>query len=577
MIVYGDHPEVVRVADHVEGLAQLRLAVLALPPGIARHAGLVTLFVEVGRLVQGIADARFEARGEDGWDEDVDRLLRHAGVLGHLVIASWEAGLDGGGAVPVLPVVAEPPGTITLKQPEGYAFYALYPESYAIAARRLQLRGPARVIGIRSIGTALSALVAAALDAPPPITVRPVGHPFDRRLAVNSGMLVEPDAHYVVVDEGPGLSGSSFAAVAQFLEARGVPRDRIAFLPSHAGEPASDACRKLWREVQRASVAFEVLLPTDRLGSWIETLVGRLEAPLENLSGGAWRTVAGQADWPADPPREPLKYLARAGGRRWLVKFAGIGRVGQRKLDRAERLAAAGLVPAPAGLVHGFIVQPWVEARAGATPTVAQVAHYLAARRRVLPVPPPQRGASLAALFDMARINIGEALGEAAVAAYQRDFAPGDLRASAMAIDGRMECAEWLQLPDGTVLKADALDHDADHDLIGPQDIAWDVAGAVLELGLDEAALVAALARAGVTVDAGLLRFLKPCYLAYRIGHADRAAQSAGSDRDYAAQLAWLAGYRHLLSATLHSSGAAEAVPSRAQLRRGSGAARAAE
>jgi hypothetical protein len=122
--------------------------------------------------------------------------------------------------------------------PEGYAFYALHPALYAAAAARLP---PAdwRVIGIRSIGTGLAAVAASALRAPPPVTVRPGGHPFSRELRLAPELKAEWAAHdgsFAVVDEGPGLSGSSFGAVADALERLGVPRERIAFLPGHGGD-----------------------------------------------------------------------------------------------------------------------------------------------------------------------------------------------------------------------------------------------------------------------------------------------------------------------------------------------------
>ena len=50
--------------------------------------------------------------------------------------------------------------------------------------------------------------------------------------------------------------------------------------------------------------------------------------------------------------------------------------------------------------------------------------------------------------------------------------------------DNRLHVWEWLIRPDGRLLKTDALDHHAAHDLVGCQDVAWDVAGAVVELDL---------------------------------------------------------------------------------------------
>ncbi|MDB5682550.1 MAG: hypothetical protein JWM75_248, partial [Sphingomonas bacterium] len=101
-----------------------------------------------------------------------------------------------------------------------------------------------------------------------------------------------------------------------------------------------------------------------------------------------------------------------------------------------------------------------------------------------------------------------------------------------MATDNRCDPHEWLRLPDGRILKADALDHDAAHDLIGAQDLAWDVAGIAAEFDLDEDAmgqLVAATERAaGRAIDRALLGFLLPCYCAFRLGAAQLAADGLG-------------------------------------------------
>src|SRR5207248_10773774 len=66
-----------------------------------------------------------------------------------------------------------PSGTrVTVNAPEGYAFYALYPEQYCVAAERWLADHPdARsgrtlVVGARSIGTSLSAVVAGWVAAP---------------------------------------------------------------------------------------------------------------------------------------------------------------------------------------------------------------------------------------------------------------------------------------------------------------------------------------------------------------------------------------------------------------------------
>ena len=119
---------------------------------------------------------------------------------------------------------------MTIKEPEGYAFYAVYPEMYAMAARALPPSAKRLVIGIRSIGTSLGAAVARACGAAL-ITVRPIGHPFARRLALDDALRDHILSFHdlAIVDEGPGLSGSSFGCVADFLEDHGVAPERIAF------------------------------------------------------------------------------------------------------------------------------------------------------------------------------------------------------------------------------------------------------------------------------------------------------------------------------------------------------------
>src|SRR5918997_207785 len=62
----------------------------------------------------------------------------------------------------------------------GIAHYAVYPEAYAKAARTLRIKGRPCVIGIRSIGTSLGAIVAVALGVPTFFTLRPFGDPAPR-------------------------------------------------------------------------------------------------------------------------------------------------------------------------------------------------------------------------------------------------------------------------------------------------------------------------------------------------------------------------------------------------------------
>jgi hypothetical protein len=532
MIVYGDRTEEARPHNRLSALSEDLATIAAMPPGTGRHDALAAAFVALGQIVQGIADADRQRIGADGGSASEAALMPPLTDLGRALVASWRSGFRTLAPLPEIAIPIDLPDRIELRLPEGYAFYGLYPEAYAAAAARLKLTGPPRVIGIRSIGTGLAAIAATALDAPPPLTVRPIGHPFDRTIKLTSAAeaaLIDPAAHYVVVDEGPGLSGSSFAAVADFLEDRGVPPARIAFLPGHAGSPGQRAgarTRARWDAAQRPVMGLDELIPPQRLVEWSADLIGTPAAAIEDISGGGWRAAvyAREDEWPAvDPAQEKRKFLIGAGQDRWLVKFSGIGGEAQRKFGRARLLHAAGFVPEVRGVVHGFIVQRWIDAiplDRSAEDVADFAARYLGARARLLPA--AGGGASAPDLLAMARFNIGAALGDAAAESFagmHHDAPALAARMRPMATDNRCDPHEWLRLPDGGVQKADALDHDVAHDLIGAQDLAWDVAGVARLIASTEAA-------AGRNIDAGVLAFLMPCYLAFRLGAASMAADA---------------------------------------------------
>src|SRR5690606_7218721 len=91
----------------------------------------------------------------------------------------------------------------------------------------------------------------------------------------------------------------------------------------------------------------EVVLP--QLASWFADLTGPPTQPLQDLSAGAWRAARG-LEAPADPPRERRKYLLRTASGAWLLKFAGLGAMGEATLARARALHDGGFTPEPLGL-----------------------------------------------------------------------------------------------------------------------------------------------------------------------------------------------------------------------------------
>jgi hypothetical protein len=535
MLVYGDRVRREDPRETLAGLAARLAGIAAMPAGIARHGALAGAFITAGELAQGIADTEFAARGADAaspaQDSAMALLLACAGALR----ASWDSGFAQA-PLPAPGEIASLPNRIETRTAEGFAFYALYPESYALAAAGSGLPAATRVIGLRSIGAPLGALVAAALGAAAPVTLRPTGHPFRRELALSPALAGRlppaPGAPVAVVDEGPGLSGSSFGAVADWLEARAVMPGRLAFFPSHGGAPgpqASPRHRARWDAAARHWLPFEAVVQP-RLAGWVRDLTGPAQGPLEEISGGAWRARrhADAVDWPpVHAMQERRKYLLPAGGATWLLKFAGLGQEGERKAARAQMLAEAGFTPPVAGWRHGFLVGRWIGEARPLDPDGAdhgrlaeQLGCYLRFRARAFPAAPDQ-GASPTTLWQMARHNTAVALGQDAARRFDR-WTPAELaalaaRARPVETDNRLQAWEWLVLPDGRLLKADAVDHHAAHDLVGCQDIAWDVAGAMVELGV----------RPRLEVDPGLLALLLPCYGAFQLGAWTMAAEAA--------------------------------------------------
>ena len=126
------------------------------------------------------------------------------------------------------------------------------------ASAREQRPSSCVVIGIRSIGASLSTVVAEAVHAVWRFTVRPRGHPFERELRLGAGLEQRVRAHagdwFLIVDEGPGLSGSSFISVATKLEELGVvpETDSAVSQPrSRARTLRSERARVNWRRYRR--------------------------------------------------------------------------------------------------------------------------------------------------------------------------------------------------------------------------------------------------------------------------------------------------------------------------------------
>jgi hypothetical protein len=368
---------------------------------------------------------------------------------------------------------------VSISPPEGFAYYALHPLNFADLARRFARPGEvAAVIGIRSIGTTLSAIVAAALRESgmqvERTTVRPRGHPYDRQVELDdrqqAGLtrLRELGARFTVVDEGPGISGSSFLATGEALVRLGVPYSHITFFCSRPIDTskllAPNAVQKYSRFIHYNSQY------DSRLNEQKTAFIG----------DGMWREKFLPADavWPGSwTGMERSKFISNDGQR--LFKFHGYGRFGEEVGARLNTIAQAGFGPEYLGPQQGFGCTRIVPGRPAkradlSTDLLSRMAEYCAFRAGHI-------------ITDHASTD---ELRRAVAANWEFEFGSRIEQGLRLDIvkpviaDGKMQPHEWI-INGGSALKIDSETHGDDHFFPGPTDIAWDLAGVIVEWGMN--------------------------------------------------------------------------------------------
>ncbi len=571
---------------------------------LRHHAALVGAAVALGEIHQAVADSLCPE--VDDVFPQTDHLAEGGILVGRCVFRSWEVlrrshqtcGVSETPQVSALPHPTTPhlleaarEAVLRLEElrlaprmwvrvPEGYAFYSLYPESYFCSLLRLleTKRSFTRyaVIGIRSIGTSLATLVAGALQelgfAGTVETVRPRGHPFERFINVAPTLrhrLADACASsaFLVVDEGPGLTCSSFLSVAALLENLGAPAERITALSAWRGMPsiyASDELRARWARLRvyytDAADAFEgwgAMLP------FVADALGRGAVPppsVEELSYGRWRErfYPSEDRWPVvhrpaertkllfsfeDAPHEVTGVPSHGPGQHYriLAKFAGLGEYGIEKLARAQVLAEAGFSPPVGGLAYGFLLQQFVDGRPLqpselSESIVARMVRYYAFVARKFGLPPAPRFEQLS---EMIHLNALEAAGLDASAFVER-WRPSASEIDGLPLarlDGRPFPHEWLEVPGPAgplYLKTDSADHFRDHTAVGEQSILWDLAGACEEWEMGDAwveQLIYLWEEAiGDTYVRRLMDFYRAGYLAFRTAALHYAIHSTNEE-----------------------------------------------
>lgn len=568
MIVFRKQERVLSRAQCLTALTGLlRQAERQRPLG---HEQAVELLIEWGAFESAAVDALCPER--DDSTAVTEKLSRAGCHAGHVVHASWEGVPEE--AFRQLSLMksvlgelseAELPERLCLREPEGYAHYGLYPETYLEAAKKFFAASrPERIvcIGLRSIGTSLAAVVAAALEARgcavTSFTMRPRGDPFSRSVLLTPEFAQTlrrlSDRYFLVIDEGPGMSGSSICAAAEALAGLGIADSRIVLFPSWETDGShfiSQPARERWAKHPKVTAWFDdILLTSGRLAD-----VFRCDA-LQDISAGMWRPLfyPSATEAPAvQHQHEKRKFLCR-NSHRTLVKFAGLGKYGRAKFARALALADAGFAPPALELSNGFLTLSFVDGRPlsrrefGAEALDA-VARYLSHLSRAFPA---ERDMGFDELIGMVQRNTLLGLGPAWVPPLHRleRFRTLFEETGPTALDGRMLPHEWLRTARG-YLKTDGIDHHADQFFPCCQDIAWDLAGSSIECGLGGEAEAYLIGRyQGLSRDRTLtsrLPLYRIAYLAFRLGYVTFALNGAGSPADARKFRAMAGRYRTLL------------------------------
>lgn len=556
-----------------------------------------TLLIEAGQLEQAVADRQTASEG-------LSSLMKLAGQLTDQAaagfVACWSEQAEESGrfksihcCLNLLQKAADLRLFITT--PEGYSFYALFPEQYCAAAltwmkhRSEQQSKSATVIGIRSIGTSLSAVVAATLQSAgcpaERFTVRPFGRPFQRQVEFS----ISPEqkaGSFLIVDEGPGISGSSMVAVAKALTEQGVCD--IAFLPGHGGSPgakASEVIRECWRSTPRYVGSLEEVCWKEgslwqSLTTQTQELLG-ISGPfaMNDLSGGLWRRCAytDEQHWPAVAAQfERMKLLCTdSHGHSVLWKFAELADLNGRgsaeaALSRLCRLGKLGFTSTPLGSFRGFVATPWIEGRrlTELDAEVQEVLHHLAQHliaSRLDPLSIAEHCAGIARLREMLYWNTRESLGcDFAEYAHSVGEVLGEEECPRCYGDGHLAPHEWVRTASGVILKTDCEGHDADHTIIGKQSALWDLAGVLVEWNLNErnaGRLLHLLEQGGYGFSDESLRFYRAAYSGFRLGVFTLAESQTADAAEQARLRRAQRFYKHQLRTLLNG----ESVPLPAQ------------
>lgn len=329
----------------------------------------------------------------------------HAGSIGRMRDTLTDASIRYGHAV-LDPTVAQPVPPIRhtvalrttrwlrgdiLRVPTCFRSFDQHPDDVVELARRWLARaerpGPICVVGVRTSGSYLAPLCAAALEAAGAETVsvrtyRP-GRPWRRTETAHLRAVAAAGGTIVVIDDPP-VTGTALARTGRAVEELGIPAGAIVFLLALAGTDAPAALRR-W---------CTVTLPWPQWSVHRRMTEAAVGATLAGLLGRGHEVVARHR--PGTKARERARVRERfevdiaTGGevtrREIAVEGAGLGYLGRHALTVAAALPAH--FPQVYGLVDGLLYRDWIpdNDRPGDDAVAEQITRYVVDRRRALRV-----------------------------------------------------------------------------------------------------------------------------------------------------------------------------------------------
>jgi hypothetical protein len=254
---------------------------------------------------------------------------------------------------------------------------------------------------------------------------------------------------------------------------------------------------------------------------------------------------------------ERTKYLCRLDEGSWVLwKFTGLA---------GDAAAPTRSMPERIGELAGITATRWVDGTRltqgdADAAVLSWIARYVLDAARC-GLDEHDRAAALARLAQTVECNAREALGDDAADRARPWFDmldPGSL-ARASAGDGRMSPHELVRDADGRLWKVGGGGYDRDHTIVGGQSVEWDVAGTIVEWGLDadqSQRLLTNLATGGLGAMSGLALHVHLLgYAAFRLGQtatcADLESDAAERERLWRARTRYEATLRGLLDQDL--------------------------